>query len=141
MKSVTLIRDLPFPQDRVWRALSTGALMAEWLLPNDFQPVAGHRFTLRSPAPPSSAWDGLIQAEVLTVDPPNRLSYSWNTTGDPWATVTTTVTFILTATPTGTRLDFTQSGFRDDQPQNYAGARYGWTMFLDRLDARLAKET
>ena len=134
-QSVILTRDLPFSPDRVWRAIATGALMAEWLLPNDFQATPGHRFTLQ--VAPMPGWDGVVSAQVLTVDPPRTLSYTWNSRGDPAVTVTTIVTFTLTPTPQGTRLDFEQSGFRDDQPQNSGGARYGWMMFLDRLDALL----
>jgi uncharacterized protein YndB with AHSA1/START domain len=133
-KSVILTRDLPFPPDRVWRAIATGALMAEWLLPNDFQPIPGHGFTLRSPTAPG--WDGVIEAEVLAVDPPGRLAYSWVALG-----VVTEVNFMLEPTATGTRLTMEHSGFRADQAQNYAGARHGWTMFLNRLDTLLTKES
>lgn len=123
---MTLTRDYPYPLDRVWRAISTGALMAEWLLPNDFQPVTGHRFTFRSKAMPN--WDGTIAGEVLAVEPQQHLSYSWVALG-----VVTEVSLTLEPTATGTRLTVAQSGFQPDQPQNYAGARYGWTNFLDQL--------
>ncbi len=125
-KTMTLSRDYPYPQDRVWRAISTGALIADWLLPNDFEPTPGHRFTLRQTPMPD--WDGVINAEVLVVDPPHHLSYTWVALG-----VVTEVSLRLEPTATGTRLTVAQSGFRADQAQNYHGARYGWTHFLDRL--------
>ena len=125
-RTMTLTRDSPFPQDRVWRAISTGALMADWLLPNDFQPVPGHSFTFRTQAMPD--WDGIIEARVLAVDAPHHLSYTWVALG-----VVTEVALTLEPTPTGTRLTVAQSGFRPDHAQNYAGARTGWTHFLDRL--------
>jgi uncharacterized protein YndB with AHSA1/START domain len=130
MRTMTLTRDFGAPQDRVWRAISTGALMAEWLLPNDFLPVVGHVFTLKSPGFPG--WDGVISARVLDVDPPRRLAYTWVALG-----IETEVSLTLEPTPTGTRLTVAQSGFREDQPQNHAGARHGWTNFLDRLSAQL----
>ena len=45
----------------------------------------------------------------------------------------TVVTFTLTPTTTGTHLELTQSGFREDQKRNFGGARYGWRMMGDRL--------
>ena len=130
-KTMTLTRDYPFPQDRVWRAISTGALIADWLMPNDFEPSPGHRFTFRAPAMPQ--WDGVVQGEVLEVDPPSHLSYTWVALG-----IVTEVSLRLEPVATGTRLTVAQSGFREDQAQNYAGARYGWTQFLDRLATVLA---
>ena len=132
-QTVTTIRDLAFPVSRVWHAISTGALISEWLMPNDFQPVIGHRFTLR--ADPMPQWSGVIEAEVLEVNPPHGLTYTWVSLG-----VVTEVTFKLEPIAQGTRLTVAQAGFRDDQPQNFNGARYGWRTFLARLDALLSKE-
>lgn len=126
MSTMTLSRDLPHAPDKVWRAISTGALMAEWLLPNDFQPVVGHRFTLQNQ--PMPGWDGVIEAQVREVIPPQRLTFSWVALG-----VVTEVTLTLTPLPKGTRLTVEQSGFAEDQTRNLNGARYGWGRFLDRL--------
>ena len=46
---------------------------------NDFQPVVGHKFTFRSTPVPN--WDGIIDCEVLVVEPNKKLSYSWGTLG------------------------------------------------------------
>ena len=132
-RTMTLHRDLPFAPDRVWRAIASGALMAEWLLPNDFQPIAGHRFTFH--APPNPHWDGVVQSQVLQVDPPHLLSYTWVAMG-----VVTEVVLRLQPIDQGTRLTVEQSGFTEDQAQNYAGARHGWTAFLDRLTGLLEQE-
>ena len=129
-QTMTLTRDLPFPPDRVWRAISTGALMAEWLLPNDFQPVQGHKFTLRQQGVPG--WDGVIEGQVLAVEPGRRLTYSWVALG-----VVTEVTLTLEPMAKGTKLTVQQSGFAEDQARNLAGARYGWGMFLNRLAQHL----
>lgn len=129
-QSMVLTRDLPFPPDRVWRAISTGALMAEWLLPNDFQPVQGHKFTFCQQ--PMQGWDGVIEGQVLAVEPPRHLSYSWVALG-----VVTEVALTLEPLDKGTRLRVEQSGFAEDQARNLAGARYGWGMFLDRLANQL----
>lgn len=126
-KSLVLERDMPHAPDKVWRALTSGPLIEDWLMANDFEPTVGHRFTLRTS--PVGGWNGVIDCQVLAVEPPERLSYTWASMG-----VETVVTFTLTPTPTGARLRMEQSGFAADQEQNLRGARYGWTNFLERLE-------
>ena len=131
--SVTITRDLAYPQDRVWRALTSGALLAEWLMPNDFQPVTGHRFQFR--APPMPQWDGLVDAEVLEIRPQDLLILRWES-----GALKTTLSFTLTPSGAGVRLQVEQTGFGPDQMQNLKGAEWGWPRNLDRLAALLAKE-
>ena len=89
----------------MWAALTSSDALAAWLMPNDFEPVAGHRFTLR--AKPAPGFDGIVQCEVLELDPPNRMVWSW-----AGGQIDTTVTFTLEATPgAGTRLRLRQAGF------------------------------
>jgi hypothetical protein len=40
-----------------------------WLMENDFQPVVGHRFSFRSTPMPMPNWNGIIDSEVLFVEP------------------------------------------------------------------------
>ncbi|MGH6957794.1 MAG: SRPBCC family protein [Caulobacteraceae bacterium] len=127
-RTLVIERDLAQPPAKVWRALTQSALMADWLMENDFEPVVGRKFTLRSkPMPPQ--WDGLIHCEVLAVEPERRLSYAWCSMG-----VETVVAYTLTPTAGGARLRMEQSGFRPDQERNYQGAAYGWKAFLDGLE-------
>ena len=71
---------MPHPPEKVWRALTQSALIEEWLMKNDFEPVVGRKFTLRiSPAP---HWNGVTDCEVLEIEPHRTLSYSWNSSGE-----------------------------------------------------------
>lgn len=126
-RSVVLERDMPHAPEKLWRALTSGPLIEDWLMANDFEPRVGHRFTLRTA--PMGGWNGIIDCQVLAVEPPERLSYSWASMG-----VETVVTFTLTPTATGARLRMEQSGFAAGQEQNLRGAEYGWNTFLDRLE-------
>ena len=45
-RSVIVEREMPYPPEKIWRALTQPHLIEEWLMKNDFQPVVGHRFTL-----------------------------------------------------------------------------------------------
>ena len=130
--SVTVERDMPYPPEKIWRALTQPHLIAEWLMRTDFEPVVGRHFSLRMDPQPN--WNGVIDCQVLVVEPNKTLSYAWGALG-----LETVVTFTLTATPTGTHLRMEQTGFRPDQPQNYQGAKYGWQQFFAKLEQVLAR--
>ncbi|HVT31507.1 MAG TPA: SRPBCC domain-containing protein [Rhodanobacteraceae bacterium] len=128
-RTVTVERDIPFPPEKIWRALTEPHLIQEWLMKNDFAPDIGRKFTL------SGDW-GSVDCEVLEIEPNQSLSYSWNAMG-----LESTVTFTLTKTGTGTRLRMDQVGFRADQEQAFRGAQYGWQKFFANLEQLLAKES
>ena len=44
MRSVILERELPYPPEKIWRALTQPEMMEEWLMKTDFQPTVDHRF-------------------------------------------------------------------------------------------------
>src|SRR6185369_10578015 len=89
---------LPYPVEAVWEALTDPAALAEWVMPVEgFAPVVGQRFRFR--AKPMPGWDGVIDCEVLTVEPPHRLVLRWQ--GSQMKNPTT-VTWTLTATDAGT---------------------------------------
>jgi len=121
-KTVIVEREMPHSLEKIWRALTQGPLIEEWLMKNDFKPVVGHRFNLRGD------W-GAVDAEVLLVEPNKALSYTWDAMG-----LKSVVTWTLTATSTGTNLRMEQSGFRQDQQQAYEGAKYGWQKFFAALE-------
>jgi uncharacterized protein YndB with AHSA1/START domain len=129
--SVVIEREIAYPPEKIWRALTQPHLIEAWLMKNDFAPVVGHRFTLRTD--PQPQWSGIVDCQVLEVEPHKTLSYSWGE--DP----RTIVTWSLTSTGTGTRLRMEQSGFRPDQQQNYQGATYGWKRFVGALEDVLAR--
>jgi uncharacterized protein YndB with AHSA1/START domain len=130
-RSVVVEREMPHPPEKIWRALTQGELIKEWLMDNDFQPAVGHKFSFRSKPVPN--WNGLIDSRVLIVEPDTRLSYTWNTLG-----VESVVAWTLTPTKNGTLVRMEQSGFRADQELNYKGAKYGWQKFIGNLDTVLA---
>lgn len=136
-RSVIIERELPHPPEKVWRALTQSELLADWMMPNDFQPVVGHRFKFT--AQPAANWDGVVKCEVLEVSPHTRLSYRWGVGGDTPGAIVSVVTLTLTPTGKGTHLRMEQSGFRPDQERNLQGANYGWQRFLGGLERVLAR--
>lgn len=133
-RSVVVEREFPFPPEKLWRALTQPHLIEAWLMKNDFSPVVGHRFSLRG------EWGGVLDCEVLAIEPNRTLSYTWDFAHeDPAYDLRSVVTFTLTPTGAGTRLRMEQTGFRPEQRQAFGGARAGWGQFLDALAEVLAR--
>lgn len=129
--SVVIEREMPHPPEKIWRALTQGALIEEWLMKNDFQPVVGHRFNFHSN--PVPGWDGVIGGEVLVLEPNSKLTYSWETMG-----ARSIVAWTLTPTKGGTLVRMEQDGFRSQTDASYKGATYGWTKFIGKMESVVA---
>ena len=127
-RSVIVERDLPFPPDKIWRALTEPHLLGEWLMKTDFRPALDQRFQFRGD------W-GSVDCQILALEPPKTLSYSWVAMG-----LESVVTWTLTHTAKGTHLRMEQAGFRPDQERAYQGAQFGWQKFLGNLEELLGRE-
>jgi len=132
-RSIVIEREMRHPAEKVWRALTQGPLIEEWLMQNDFQPVVGHNFNFRTT--PMPHWNGVVDCQVLVVEPNQRLSYSWNASSEEAAgSLKTIVTWTLTPTQEGVLVRMEQSGFRPEDEANYQGANYGWQRYLAGLE-------
>jgi uncharacterized protein YndB with AHSA1/START domain len=125
--TVTVEREIPFPPEKIWRALTQPHLIEEWLMKSDFKPAVDHRFSFRAD------W-GSVDCQVLSIEDGKALSYTWAAMG-----LDSVVTWTLTPSGTGTLLRMEQAGFRPDQKQAFHGARFGWQKFLASLEQALAK--
>ena len=133
-RTATVEREFPHPPEKVWRALTQPHLIAEWLMKNDFALAVGHRFKLRG------EWGGVLDCEVLEIEPHRTLSYTWDFANDDPAFATkSVVVFTLTPTQSGTSLRVEQSGFRPEQRQAYGGAMAGWRENLEKLEQVIAR--
>ena len=100
----------------MWRALVDPAELGVWLMPNDFAPEVGRRFTFD--ARPDL---GIVTGEVLEVDPPRLLRCRWSGVfGD------TVVSFELTPAADGTLLRMWHGGWQDAAPDDRDGFDDGW---------------
>jgi uncharacterized protein YndB with AHSA1/START domain len=132
-RTLVVEREFAHPPEKLWRALTESTLLAEWLMGNDFAPIAGRTFRFQAGAMPN--WDGAIDCQVRAVEPITRLSYTWNALG-----LHSVVLWTLTPTAAGTHLRMEQSGFRPDQDTAYKGATHGWQRFLGALERVLGEE-
>jgi uncharacterized protein YndB with AHSA1/START domain len=127
--SLSMEFELPHAPEKVWRALTDAALLAEWLLPVfDFKLDPGAAFTFRTQAFPG--WDGTVNCRMLEIEKHRKLSYTWSV---PFLDTVVTFTLAPERGGAGTRLTIVQSGFKPDQKREFGGARYGWTMMGGKL--------
>jgi uncharacterized protein YndB with AHSA1/START domain len=140
-----IVVDEVFPQAAalIWKALTSGDLIARWLMPpSGFEPIEGRRFTFQTK--PAGAWDGVIHCQVLEARPNRRLAYSWKGGDDGnlgyGSKLDTVVTWTLSDDSAGTRVRLIHSGFR--LPTNETAFRNmgdGWKKVVPRLRAAVGE--
>lgn len=133
---------LPYPPEKIWRTLTRSELIAKWLMPNDFEPVVGYRFTFQTR--PMGDWDGIVRCEVLACEAPRLLRYSWKGGSDSnpayGSRLDSTVTWTLAPVEGGTQLRMVHDGF--DLPGNrfaYEAMSPGWGRVMEAI-VRVAAE-
>lgn len=123
----------PHPPNKVWVALTDPAAIAEWMMANDFRAEVGHRFHFR--VDPQPGFNGEIVCEVTGVDPPKRLTYTFQGTQSK---VKTLVEWTLEPERDGTRLLLVHSGF--DGLSGFMLSRIlkgGWNKMMPALIGRV----
>lgn len=128
---------LPHAPETIWKALTSGDLIARWMMPpTGFEPVPGCDFTFRTT--PAGAWDGVIRCRVLEAVPNERFAYAWKGGHEGNAgygsLLDTVVTWTLAKADGGTRVRLVHSGFAT--PKNdfaFRNMSEGWTKVLGRL--------
>ncbi|RNB86940.1 SRPBCC domain-containing protein [Brevibacillus fluminis] len=133
--SLTLSLDFQYKTsiEKLWTALTDSNKLSKWMvnihtgqaMENDFKPVVGHHFQFRTQ--PTEYWDGIVAGEVLIVEAPNRLSYTWSSGGEKH-----TVTWTLQELEEGkVNLHLDQTGISNEQA--LGGAKYGWSNWCGEL--------
>lgn len=89
----------PYSPHQVWRGLTERRSLAAWLMDNDFEPQIGRKFQFRTHSLPGL--DGVICCEVLEIDAPKRLAYTWQ---DSYMSQPSIVIWTLTSVDGGTQL-------------------------------------
>jgi uncharacterized protein YndB with AHSA1/START domain len=129
------------PAARVFRALTTPSELLAWW--GDPAICAGTHWEMdaRAGGKWRSRWrwaesgqEFEIWGEVLAIDPPRLLAYSWRDERYP-DVATTTVRFDVVPTETGCRVTVTHAGFVGETP-DYNDYRGGWSGVLTALRTR-----
>jgi uncharacterized protein YndB with AHSA1/START domain len=140
-RDITVEALLAHPPDTVWKALTTSEMIADWLMPNDFAPVKGKRFTFKTK--PIGNWDGIVECEVLEIETNRKLVYSWVGGSDAnpgyGSKLDSVVTWTLTPVEAGTRLRMVHSGFRSpDNDLAFGAMSPGWARIMERISRAIS---
>ena len=111
------------PINKVWDALTNSDTLAKWVMENNFRPIVGYKCQFRN-----EAINLIAESEVLVVDKPYKLSYTW--VGGP---IDTIVTWTLKEEGGTTYLHLDHTGFEKVDPA-FNGAKYGWTYMIEELN-------
>ncbi|MBF2008266.1 MAG: SRPBCC domain-containing protein [Chlorogloeopsis fritschii C42_A2020_084] len=118
----------PYPPQRVWQVLTNSQVLAAWLMENDFEPRIGHRF--RFMCPPLPGLNGSIDCEVIELDEPKRLSYTWQ---DSMMRQPSIVTWTLKPVDGGTRVQLEHKELRHELVQTPHAASVQESMRHDQV--------
>ena len=130
-RGISLDFEFRSPIARVWAALTDSSMLEKWIYPNDFKAVVGHKFQFR--AEPSQWWDGIIDGEVLEIEEPLRLRYTWMSGSEH-----TVVTWTLSEVEDGTtKVHLEHFGFEAEQ--SFHGATHGWQRMCGKLGSLLSE--
>ncbi|MGE8205730.1 SRPBCC family protein [Heyndrickxia sp. NPDC080065] len=108
--------------NNVWNALTDSDNLAKWIMENNFKPVVGQKYQFQN-----EQWNLIVDCEVLVVEEPYKLSYTW--VGGP---INTVVTWTLKEEDGTTYLHLEQTGF-EKEDQAFNGAKYGWANMVEEL--------
>ena len=126
---VQVERHYPHSIREVWEGLTTNEAISEWLLETtNFEAEVGHRFEMT--CVDNNGDIEIYRCQVLELDPPNRMVWSWVLASDKDQELTE-VEFRLTAVDTGTRVQLVHRGDRDKAMLERFKA--GWPRKLDQL--------
>ena len=143
-KPITIRKErfYPHPPENVWAAITDPYALAEWLEPNDHQPVVGHKFQFR--CDPSICGSGITECEVLEADPPKRLVWSWVHVPEKESQprpVPMTIAWTLTPCEGGTTLILEHTGAENVGWLTRNMMRIGWGVMMKKMIARVLTHT
>ena len=131
-------RFYPHPPEDVWAAISDPRALAEWLEPNDHQPVVGHKFQFR--CDPGICGSGVTECEVLEVELHRKLVWSWvsvpSKPNQP-KPAPMVITWTLEPQQEGTLLRLEHTGAENISWLTRNMMRVGWGYMMKKLIARV----
>lgn len=115
---------------KIWTALTTKEALSEWLMETtNFNTKLGQQFQFKTK--PQGGFDGIIHCEILAIEPPNIISYSWQSNDMKSPTIVTWNLTQLSANETVVKLSHNGfegvSGWITKQILNF-----GWKKILSK---------
>jgi uncharacterized protein YndB with AHSA1/START domain len=117
----------PYPPERVWQVITNRRALAAWLMENDFEPKMGHKFRFQTE--PQPGIDNTIYCEVIELDEPKSLSYTWR---GSFMCQPSVVTWKLLAVEGGTKLQLEHTGL-ESKVSHSKPLRFAQTMLNNSM--------
>ncbi len=105
-KKIAIELTVRYPVDVVWQALTLPEAVSQWCMETDIKTTVGARFQFRGS--PNKFWRGYVDCQILKINPPHLLTFSFQSTDKEDSTVKT---YVLTEQNDGTRIQVTHDGF------------------------------
>ena len=138
-KNITIRKERFYPHrpEDVWAALTDAHALAEWLEPNNHQPIVGHKFEFVTD---QNVCGCRTECEVLEAEAPRRLVWKWvhhyksakRPPAEPMI-----ITWTLVPKDTGTLLILEHSGAENISWIQRNMMRLGWTFMMKKLIPRV----
>ena len=110
------------PIDEVWKYITDQTYLAQWLMPGNFEAIVGQSYRFDCP-PDENDCSDFVFGEILDVQAPHSIQFTWNTTELNNSTV---VTFNLKETDNGVIFNITHEGFTDQDNDVREKHEQGW---------------
>lgn len=123
LDDITHSIDIAAPSERVWTTMTREREVEQWLGCIGYQPRPGAVFYLQPDEKKRRKRniDGATHCELLSMEPPQRLAFSWFLPGAP----RTLVEIIVTPTLGGVRVSLVHSGWDQFDPMQMRPVRDG----------------
>ena len=122
------------PPNEVWEYLTQPELIALWLMPNNFKPIAKYEFQFKTNPIPSLDLDGIFHCRIIEIIPFQKLIYTWKGgSGDGIFTLDTLVEWTLEKNGSGTRLLLKQTGFKETNLAIFNAMTNGWHSNIQKM--------
>lgn len=132
---VAVTRHYPHSIEEVWKGLTSEAAISEWLMhAKGFSAAAGCQFEMTCKNEDGA--EETYRCEVLELDPPKRMRWSWILEGNE-AQGLTEVEFRLKREGEGTEVTVFHRG--DRNKEMLERFKSGWPTKLDQLAERLSR--
>ncbi len=133
----------PHPPEVIWEYLTEQRITFPMADAERLQTDPGHRFMFKTPPYAKLDFDGQIFCEVLEVQEPSRLSYSWKYgSGDGQMRVDSVVEWTLQPEEGGTNLKLLHSGFNlTTNIMDFEALNGGWLSNVKKIEKLLLPKT
>lgn len=121
---------------KVWEIITDQKYLAQWLMPGTFKAEQGHSYYFEC-APSGDDCDDRVFGEVLKVDKPHSITFTWKTDK---LEEETEVCFLLEETANGVLFKIEHTGFAAKSTDHFKSHLKGWAHHQDLIQKNLAHE-